>query len=579
MNLRLIFFLFTVHFGLSAQNLALGKTVYVSSTESDLYLGNNAVDGNLATRWSSDFIEPSWIYIDLEELVQINKVVLRWEAAYAQQYKIEISEDLNTWTKVYFEQNSNGQIDHINFELVATQYIRMWGIARATEYGFSLFEFEIYGPEIQSSSDASLSSISVGNEKIPYFNKSNYSYDYSLFPSQTIPPQISAIPFNSSATIDIEQAQSLASPATITVVSANGSSTNVYHVNFYKPEFNQLVWSDEFNDDGNFYTSGINSPEISKWHHQIHPPNGHSWFNGEHQHYTNRIENSSVSNGTLRIKSKKETYTYNGSTKQYTSARINSKFSFLYGRVDIRAKLPNSAGTWPAFWTLGDNINEYGNYFGDTYGDVGWPACGEIDIMEQNGWDKSQLIGHLHWGDTQNGNYDNFGTITEVINASSSYNIYSLEWTKDYIAILINNIPFLETHNTEGMPYDNPHYLLLNIAMGGNLGGSIPESFTEDFMLVDYVRVFQESNQTANSISLNENKKIILFPNPAKKSFTIQSEIFINKILIYNNTGQLLISEPVNRNKKIIDFNLSKGTYFVKIISKNGISFKSFLIN
>ena len=106
MNLRLIFFLFAVHFGLSSQNLALGKTVYVSSTESDLYLGNNAVDGNLATRWSSDFIEPSWIYIDLEELVQINKVVLRWEAAYAQQYKIEISEDLNTWTKVYFEQNS-----------------------------------------------------------------------------------------------------------------------------------------------------------------------------------------------------------------------------------------------------------------------------------------------------------------------------------------------------------------------------------------------------------------------------------------------------------------------------------------
>ena len=129
------------------------------------------------------------------------------------------------------------------------------------------------------------------------------------------------------------------------------------------------------------------------------------------------------------------------------------------------------------------------------------------------------------------------------------------------------------------MPYDNPHYLLLNIAMGGNLGGSIPESFTEDFMLVDYVRVFQESDQTANSISLNENKKIILFPNPAKKSFTIQSEIFINKILIYDYTGQLLISEPVNRNKKIIDFNLSKGTYFVKIISENGISFKPFLVN
>jgi len=567
-----------VHIGLSAQNLASGKPVYVSSSESSLYVGNNAVDGNIATRWSSEFIEPSWIYIDLEELVQINKVILHWEDAYAQKYIIEISADSNTWTTVYSEQNSDGQIDQINFELVTTRYVRMWGITRATVYGFSLFEFEIYGPETQLSSDASLSSIYIGNEILSYFKASNYSYNYSLFPSQTDPPQISAIASSTSATIYIEQAQSLSSPATITVVSADGSSIKVYDVNFYKPNFNSLVWFDEFNDDGNYYTSEINSPEISKWHHQIHPPNGHSWFNGEHQHYTNRIENSSVSNGALRIKSKKETYTYNGSTKEYSSARINSKFSFLYGRVDIRAKLPNSAGTWPAFWTLGDNINEFGNYFGDTYGDVGWPACGEIDIMEQNGWDKSQLIGHLHWGDTQSGNYENFGTTTEVINANSSYNIYSLEWTKDYIAILINNIPFLETHNTEGMPYDNPHYLLLNIAMGGNLGGSIPESFTEDFMEVDYVRVFQESNQTANIKSLNENKKIILFPNPAKKSFTIQSEIFINKILIYDYTGQLLMSIPVNRNKKTIDFNISKGIYYVKIFSETSVLYKHLLV-
>ena len=89
-----------MHIGLSAQNLASGKPVYVSSSESSLYVGNNAVDGNIATRWSSDFIEPSWIYIDLEELVQINKVILRWEAAYAQKYTIEISADSNTWITV-----------------------------------------------------------------------------------------------------------------------------------------------------------------------------------------------------------------------------------------------------------------------------------------------------------------------------------------------------------------------------------------------------------------------------------------------------------------------------------------------
>lgn len=568
-----------MHICLSAQNLASGKPVYVSSIESSLYVGNNAVDGNISTRWSSEFIEPSWIYIDLEELVQINKVILRWEAAYAQKYKIEISADSITWTTVYSEQNSNGQIDQINFDLVTTRYVRMWGITRATEYGFSLLEFEIYGPETQLSSDASLSSIIVGNEIIPYFDKLNYSYDYSLFPSQTTPPQISAIPSSSFATINIEQAQSLASPAIITVVSADGSSTNIYYVNFYKPEFNQLVWFDEFNNDGSFYTSEVNSPEISKWHHQIHPPNGHSWFNGEHQHYTSRLENSYVSNGALKIKSKKETYTYNGSTKEYTSARINSKFSFLYGRVDIRAKLPNSAGTWPAFWTLGDNINEFGNYFGDTYGDVGWPACGEIDIMEQNGWDKSQIIGHLHWGDTQSGNYENFGTTTVLTNTSSSHNIYSLEWTRDYIAILINNVPFLETNNTAGMPYDNSHYLLLNIAMGGNLGGSIPESFTEDYMEIDYVRVFQEGDQTASSKKLNENKKITLFPNPSMNSITIQSATQLKSIQIFDLSGRLLMSfDLINQLSFDIKLNLVSGTYFAKIVSNSGSSFKRLTI-
>ena len=128
------------------------------------------------------------------------------------------------------------------------------------------------------------------------------------------------------------QSDSLNNAATIYVVSVDGSVSNVYTVNFYKPNFNNLVWFDEFNDDGNFYTSGINSPENTKWHHQIHPPNGHSWFNGEHQHYTNRIENSSVSNGILRIKSKKETYTIMVQQSNIHLHELFSKFS-LYGRA------------------------------------------------------------------------------------------------------------------------------------------------------------------------------------------------------------------------------------------------------
>ena len=143
-----------------------------------------------------------------------------------------------------------------------------------------------------------------------------------------------------------------------------------------------LIWNDEFDYEG--------SPDTVKWHHQTIAPNNGSWWNGELQHYTDRSENSYVNNGTLKIKAKKEQYEVDNSSKSYTSARLNSKFSFRYGRIDVRAKLPKGAGTWPAIWTLGANINEIGNYFGDQFGNVGWPACGEIDIMEQNGWNKKQ---------------------------------------------------------------------------------------------------------------------------------------------------------------------------------------------
>ena len=254
-----------------------------------------------------------------------------------------------------------------------------------------------------------------------------------------------------------------------------------------KNEFDQdyyLVWSDEF-----YYEGKLDS---TKWHHQIIPPNGGSWWNGEEQHYTNKIENSYVSDSTMKIKAIKENYNVDGSVKNYTSARLNSKYGFKYGRVDVRAKLPSSIGTWPAIWTLGTNINEVGNYFGDSEGNVGWPRCGEIDIMEQNGWDKSETYGHFHWGNTNNGNYENYGNKTSIDNPSDDYHIYTLEWTKDHLKIMLDNNIFLTMNNSQSVPYDNPHYILLNIAMGGNLGGTIDPNFSQDIMEIDYVRVFKK---------------------------------------------------------------------------------------
>ena len=244
-----------------------------------------------------------------------------------------------------------------------------------------------------------------------------------------------------------------------------------------------LVWHDEFDYDGKL--------DQDKWHHQIIPPNNGSWWNNEIQDYTNNIKNSFVSDGTMKIVAIKENYTVDNSTKNYTSARLNSKFGFKYGRVDVRAKLPSTRGTWPAIWTLGTNINEVGNYFGDSEGSIGWPKCGEIDIMEQNGWNKNELIGHFHYANPQ-GQYANYGNVTSISNTSGQYHIYSLEWTDKIIRILVDNKEFVSLTNDGNVPYDNRHYLLLNIAIGGNLGGDIDPSFSQDRMEVDYVRVFQK---------------------------------------------------------------------------------------
>ena len=262
------------------------------------------------------------------------------------------------------------------------------------------------------------------------------------------------------------------------IVDENGCKIkNEFDDNYF------LVWGDEFEYDGKL--------DESKWHHQIIPPNNGSWWNNEVQHYTNSTKNSIVSDGTLKIIAIKENYTFDNSTKNYTSARLNSKFGFKYGRVDVKAKLPATQGTWPAIWTLGTNINEIGNFFGDSEGSVGWPRCGEIDIMEQNGWNKNELYGYFHFANPQ-GEYGNHGNITSISNASGEYHIYSMEWTDEIIKILIDDKEFVSLINNGNVPYDNRHYLLLNIAIGGNLGGDIDPSFSQDRMEIDYVRVFQK---------------------------------------------------------------------------------------
>ena len=347
--------------------------------------------------------------------------------------------------------------------------------------------------------------------------------------------------------------------------SEGGSDAN-------NPVFNTLVWSDEFN-----YSGAVDS---NKWHHQIIPIiNGTDWANGELQHYTNQISNSFVSNGSLKIKAIRENYTYNNVTKPYTSARLNSKFAFKYGRVDVRAKLPAEAGTWPAIWTLGANINEVGNYFGSTYGSVGWPVCGEIDIMEQNGWDKTNLIGHLHYSNANTNVYQNEGSTTYIQDSSGEFHIYSLIWTENVIKILLDDVVFFERENTQEIPYDNHHYLLLNIAMGGNLGGAIPSNFNNATMEIDYVRVYEESSLSSSNSTLNE---LIIYPNPTKDKLILKtpSHLIGSNVNMYSTLGQSLSNFTLDEVNTSIDLSsFKKGIYLLKFQTDNGSFVKEIIKN
>ena len=244
----------------------------------------------------------------------------------------------------------------------------------------------------------------------------------------------------------------------------------------------KLIWNDEFDYNG--------SIDTQKWFHQTIIPNGKSWFNNEIQHYTNRIDNSYVSNGSLKIVVKKEEFYDQNQLKYFTSARINSKFSFTYGRVEIRAKLPVGVGIWPAIWMLGQNINERGSYWETKgYGRKSWPSCGEIDILEHWGHDENYVQSALHtpssFGDTKNlgGRY-----LSDVKN---NYNIYSLDWSQDMMIFSVNDTVHYEyapkQKNDNNWPFNQKQFLILNIAVEPK----IYSDFIMDKMEIDYVRVYQ----------------------------------------------------------------------------------------
>ena len=245
----------------------------------------------------------------------------------------------------------------------------------------------------------------------------------------------------------------------------------------------KLVWQDEFNGrDG--------SPiDKSKWTAEV---GGRGWGNHELEYYTDRIDNALQSNGLLIIKAIKEEFTGRDNVKRgYTSARLITKhtFSATYGRFEARLKLPRGQGIWPAFWLLGNDIDK-----------VGWPRCGEIDIMELIGKQPSTVHGTIHGPGYSGGKgLSSSYSLTDGKQFAEAFHVFAIEWEPNRIRFYCDDILY-KTVTPEDLPsgttwvYDHPFFILLNVAVGGDWPGN-PDSTISfpQVMLVDYVRVFEKS--------------------------------------------------------------------------------------
>jgi len=244
-----------------------------------------------------------------------------------------------------------------------------------------------------------------------------------------------------------------------------------------------LVWSDEFNGpDGS-------SVDRTKW---VVETGGNGWGNQELEYYTNRSENASVNDGKLVIRALPEKYTGpDGVKRNYTSARLKTfgKFSQTYGRFEARIKITYGQGIWPAFWMLGDDIDK-----------VGWPACGEIDIMENIGKEPATIHGSIHGPGYVGGTgIEAPYTLPGKQRFADDFHVFAIEWDPDSVSFFVDQNLYVRRTRADLQAgwkwvFDKPFFLILNLAVGGDWPGN-PDSNTvfPQSMLVDYVRVYQRS--------------------------------------------------------------------------------------
>jgi hypothetical protein len=231
-------------------------------------------------------------------------------------------------------------------------------------------------------------------------------------------------------------------------------------------DFANLVWSDEFN---------LFALNTTFWNYE---QGASGWGNNELENYTNLTDNVHIDSGYLHITA------LNPSGTSYTSGRINTagKQQFTYGRVDVRAKMPEGKGIWPALWMLGSN-----------YVSIGWPRCGETDIMELLGHEPSIVHGTVHWFSNEHLSRTNSYTLSNG-KFSSGFHLFSVVWTPNKLIWMVDKQQYfyLTREEIPSFPFDLPQFIICNVAVGGNWPG-VPDETTvfPQHMIVDYVRVYQ----------------------------------------------------------------------------------------
>jgi beta-glucanase (GH16 family) len=235
----------------------------------------------------------------------------------------------------------------------------------------------------------------------------------------------------------------------------------------------RLVWRDEFNGKGR--------PDPKKWTYET----GYV-RNQEAQYYTSdRRENARLEGGRLVIEARKDDF--QGHPITAASLTTQGIADWTYGRVEVRAKVPTGRGTWPAIWTLGSDISK-----------IGWPKCGEIDIMEYVGMDPEKIHWNVHTNKPGTGEHVGAGTSRSYPNVWEGFHVYGVEWSKDRLDFSFDGektYSYVRSeHPDMEWNFDKPHYLILNLAIGGGWGGQkgIDDKIFPARFEVDYVRVYKK---------------------------------------------------------------------------------------